>query len=219
MQYNLIINVKKVLGLHWWTRLETGFYHWDVWDSDLWPSFAHHSVTAGVSVVCSPLPNPQSKERVCFFFVHLCEGVYICVWMDYDWGGGACTCPSVNVCVFVPVCEWQRVLNMCWRSQRNSRALIRTSPRWQLVNSVLRKGVLYSCTKECKLVPMPSGHWEQIHMAHTLTLFWNTHWVPLWCNFLTEKQAQIIRPTRAALMCAFIHVHFPSTKFGHSWDA
>lgn len=59
---------------------------------------------------------------------------------------------------------------MCWRSQRNSRALIRTSPGWQLVNSVLRIGVLYSRTKECKLVPAPSGHWELIHMARTIAL-------------------------------------------------
>lgn len=110
-------------------------------------------------------------------FVSFCASVWGCfhLCMNGLWLWG-CTCPSVYVCVFVPACEWQRVLNMCWRSQRNSRALIRTSPRWQLVNSVLRKGVLYSCTKECKLVPMPSGHWEHIHMAHTLTLFWNTHW-------------------------------------------
>lgn len=60
--------------------------------------------------------------------------------------------------MWVPVCERQRVLNMCWRSQRNSRPLIRASPRWQLVNSVLRIGVLYSYTKECKLVLVPSGH-------------------------------------------------------------
>lgn len=91
---------------------------------------------------------------------------------------------------------------MCWRSQRNSRALIRTSPGWQLVNSVLRIGVLYSCTKECKLVPVPSGHWEQIHMAHTLTLKRALSVAPQ-CNFpqSIEKQAGLMtRPTRTAVL-------------------
>lgn len=120
-------------------------------------------------VHCCQTLKPKSM------FVSFCAFVWGCfhLCMNRLWLWG-CTCPSVYVCVFVPACEWQRVLSMCWRSQRNSRALIRTSPRWQLVNSVLRKGVLYSCTKECKLVPMPIGHWEQIHMAHTLSLYSET---------------------------------------------
>lgn len=114
---------------------------------------------------------------------------------------------SLRACVYVcvgcvAVCEWQRVLNMCWRSQRNSRALIRTSPGWQLVNSVLRIGVFYSGTKECKLVPMPSGHWEPIHMARTLTLKRELR-VALQCNFPQSKEKQaglMTRPTRTSVL-------------------
>lgn len=117
---------------------------------------------------------------------------------------------SVCVCVFacMPVCKQQRVVNMCWRSQRNSRALIRTSPGWQLVNSVLRIGVLYSCTKECKLVPVPSGHWERIHMAHTLTLKCTLRVAPQ-CNFLQSKGKQaglMTRPTRTAVLLVRVRV-------------
>lgn len=97
---------------------------------------------------------------------------------------------------------------MCWRSQRNSRALIRTSPGWQLVNSVLRIGVLYSHTKECKLVPVPSGHWERIHMAHTLSLkcAWS---VALQWNFPQSKEKQaglMTRPTRTAVLFVCVRV-------------
>lgn len=173
---------------------------------DLCPSFAHHRVFPLVLAWCVHHCQTLKPKSI---FVSFCASVWGCfhLCMNGLWLWG-CTCPSVDVCVFVPACEWQRVLNMCWRSQRNSRALIRTSPRWQLVNSVLRKGVLYSCTKECKLVPMPSGHWEQIHMAHTHFILKHASGVPLWCKFLKEKQAQLMRHTRT--VCAFIDVCFPS---------
>lgn len=133
-----------------------------------------------------------------------------------------CTCARVGR---VAVCRLQRVWNMCWRSQRNSRALIRTSPGWQLVNSVLRIGVLYSCTKECKLAPMPSGHWERIHMAHTLSLKCALS-VALQCNFPQSKEKQaglMTRPTRTSAVglcqCAQVCVSLSTCRQQGSYSA
>lgn len=127
----------------------------------------------------------------------------------------------LSVCVYV--CERQRVLNMCCRSQSNSRALIRNSPGWQLVNSVPRIGVLYSYTKECKLVPVPSGHWERIHMAHTLALKRALRVAPQ-CKFPQSKEKQaglMTRPTRTAVLfvcvrlCASVCVCVSLSTCGH----
>ena len=188
----------------------------------------------GVGNHCSnPLQVPLYKECVCFFLC-ICVTVFSFV---YQWIMTVGVHVSLSVCVFVcaPVCERQRVLNMCWRSQRNSRALIRTSPGWQLVNSVLRIGVLYSHTKECKLVPVPSGHWERIHMAHTLTLECTLRVAPQ-CNFPQSKEKQaglMTRPTRTAVlfvcvwvcasvsrerMCPYVraHTHSHTQTYNHS---
>lgn len=105
MQYNLIINVEKVIGFHWWTRLETGFYHWDVWASDLWPSFAHHRVLPLVLAWyvhhCQTL-NPRS---VFVSFLCICVRVFTFV---YEWimtgGGGVHVSFSERVCVCA--CVW-----------------------------------------------------------------------------------------------------------------
>lgn len=113
-------------------------------------------------------PQVSACKASVSFGVFVLVGFQLSMNSLWLWG---CTRPWVCV-VYVWPCGCvqvaKRVLNMCWRSQRNSRALIRTCPGQQLVNSVLRIGVLYSHTMECKLVPLPSGHWEQIHMAHTL---------------------------------------------------
>lgn len=124
-----------------------------------------------------------------------CLCVLICVWIDYDWVGA-----RVLECLCEP-CERQRVLNMCWRSQTNSGALIRTSAGRQLVNSVYRIGVLYPRTKECKLAPVPSGHWERIHMALTALSSIALRPAPQ-CNFPQSKGKQaglMARPTRTAV--------------------
>lgn len=134
-------------------------------DCDLWPLFDNHRALPLVLIttaqtLCKCL---YAKSVFVSFRAFVLACFHLCLNRWWLWGARVLEC----MCVYV--CEWQRVLNMCWRSQRNSRALIRTSPIWQLVNSVFRIGVLYSYTKECKLVPVPSGHWERIHMAHTLT--------------------------------------------------
>lgn len=82
----------------------------------------------------------------------LCDAPFCASLMDHGGDDG------VHVSLSVGVCEQRRMLNMCWRSQRNSRALIRTSLGGQLVNSVLRIGVFYLYTKECKLAALPSEH-------------------------------------------------------------
>lgn len=147
--------------------------------------------------------------------------VFICVSIDYDWGTGMCVSLSVRMCICmcVGVCERQRVLNMCWRSQRNSRALIRTSPGWQLVNSVLRIGVYYSYTKKCKLVPVPSGLWKPIHMARSLILC-TGRGAPQ-CNFPQSKEEKTTRADDKAhphscFVCATAHwLYF--WEFKHVW--
>lgn len=117
--------------------------------------------------------------------------------MDHGWDGGVHVSRSVGVC---GLWEQRRMLNMCWRSQRNSRALIRTSLGGQLVNSVLRIGVLYLFTKECKLAPVPSEHWEPIHMGHSLTL----RFAPQ-CNLPQSKAKQAGLMTRPTHSC-FVHI-------------
>lgn len=116
------------------------------------------------------------------------------------------------------VCERQRVFNMCWRSQRNSRALIRTSTGWQLVNSVLRIGVYYSYTKKCKLVPVPSGLWKPIHMARSLIPC--TGRVTPQCNFPQSKGKKTTRVDDKAhphscFVCAAAHEWLSFWEFKH----
>lgn len=202
MQNNLIINEKRDIALHWLNQLEM-WWRFNIETSETLTSDLHLLTIVLPLVLAWCVHRCQTLEPKSVF-VSFCASMWGCLHLCMNglWLGG-CTCPSVYVCVSVLVCEWQRVLNMCWRSQRNSRALIRTSPRWQLVNSVLRKGVLYSCTKECKLVPMLSGHWEQIHMAHTHFILKYAMSVPLWCNFLKEKPAQITRPSRIVRECVW----------------
>lgn len=138
-----------------------------MWNGDLWP-FSRKCKVFPVVITARTFYMSLFEETVSVSSVLVC--FHLCLnrlWLGH-WDAHVLECAFVCVCV--GVCERQRVLNMCWRSQRNSRALIRTSPGWQLVNSVLRIGVFYSYTKECKLVPVPSGLWKPIHMARSLTL-------------------------------------------------
>lgn len=72
----------------------------------------------------------------------------------------------------------------------------------------LHKGMQISPNAEWTLRTDPHG-------AHTHFILKHALGVPLWCKFLKEKQAQLTRPTRTALMCASIDA-FSLRKFDHS---
>lgn len=67
----------------------------------------------------------------------------------------------------------------------------------------LHKGMQISPNAEWTLRTDPHG-------AHTHFILKHALGVPPWCEFPKEKQAQLMRPTRTALMGAFIDGHFPS---------